>query len=206
MERDILELAKLIQAQAKTGLHFGSSDYEVERYEQIMDATVQLIAQLSAQEPEKIHMALHGESLYVTPKVDLRSVVFDERGRFLFVKEKVDGKWTLPGGFCDVGYSPAEVAVKETWEEAGIDVRPVRLLGVLDKRKHEHPKSLYYLYTIFMLCEKVGGDEKPGSETLDVQYFGLDELPDLSTYRITERQLAMMQPFFENRNMEPYFD
>ncbi|QSX08810.1 NUDIX hydrolase [Alkalibacter rhizosphaerae] len=206
MERDVLELAKMIQAQAKTGLHFVTNDYELERYEQIMDTTIQLIAQLSAQEPERIHMALHSESLYVTPKVDLRTVVFDDKGRFLLVKEKVDGKWTLPGGFCDVGFSPSEVAVKETWEEAGINVRPVRLLGVLDKRKHEHPKTLYYLYTIFMLCEKVGGVEQPGSETLDVQYFALDDLPELSTYRVTKRQLGMMEPFFHNRDLEPYFD
>lgn len=206
MKKDLLELAKLIQAQAKTGLHYVTNDYESERYAQIMDATVEMIAHLSDQEPEKISMALHSESLYVTPKVDLRSVVFDEKGRFLLVKEKVDERWTLPGGFCDVGFSPSEVAVKETWEEAGIHVRPVRLLGVLDKRKHEHPRSLYYLYTIFMLCEKIGGEEKPGSETLDVQYFSLEALPELSTPRTTERQLAMMQPFFHDRSMEPYFD
>jgi ADP-ribose pyrophosphatase YjhB (NUDIX family) len=206
MKRDLLDLAKMIQAQAKTGLHYVTSDYELERYGQIMDATIEMIARLSEQDPKPIHMALHGESLYVTPKVDLRTVVFDQDGRFLMVKEKVDGKWTLPGGFCDVGYSPSEVAVKETWEEAGIHVQPVRLLGVLDKRKHEHPKTLYYLYTIFMLCEKIGGEETPGSETTDVQYFGLEELPELSTYRVTQRQLSMMQPFFNNQHLEPYFD
>lgn len=206
MKRDLLELAKLIQAQAKTGLHYVTNDYELERYGQIMDATVEMIAHLSDEEPKKISMALHSESLYVTPKVDLRIVVFDEQGRFLLVKEKVDEKWTLPGGFCDVGFSPSEVAVKETWEEAGIHVRPVRLLGVLDKRKHEHPKTLYYLYTIFMLCEKIGGVETPGSETLDVQYFPLDDLPELSTYRTTHRQLAMMHPFFHDPHLEPYFD
>ncbi|MBF7097188.1 NUDIX hydrolase [Alkalibacter mobilis] len=206
MKDDIFELAKLIQAQAKTGLHFVDSDYEKERYMQIMDATVNIISTLSSHNPEIISMAFHSETLYVTPKVDLRSVVFNDQGKFLMVKEKVDGKWTLPGGFCDVGFTPGEVAVKETWEEAGIDVKPVKLLGVLDKAKHDHPKTLYYLYTIFMLCEKIGGVEKPGSETLDVGYFGLDELPELSIPRVTKKQLEMMHEFYVDINHEPYFD
>jgi ADP-ribose pyrophosphatase YjhB (NUDIX family) len=50
-----------------------------------------------------------------------------------------DGKWSLPGGWADVGYTPKEVIIKEFKEETGIDIIPERLLAVFDKRKHPHP-------------------------------------------------------------------
>ncbi|HCX64215.1 MAG TPA: ADP-ribose pyrophosphatase [Eubacteriaceae bacterium] len=206
MKQDIFELAKQIQAHAKTGLHFVNNEYEIDRYEQIMEASSNILSTLSDEHPKKVRVVMDTEKLYVTPKVDIRVVVFNENGEFLMVKEKVDGLWTLPGGFCDVGYAPSEVAVKETWEEAGIDVRPKRLLGVLDKSRHGHPKTYYYLYTIFMLCEKIGGEEKPGMETLDVAYHPLQNLPPLSQPRITPEQLEMMYQFYSNESAPPYFD
>lgn len=206
MKNDILELAKQIQAYCKTGLYYVSSDYEIDRYNQIMEASIQIMSMLSGEDPKKIYGLLDNDDLYITPKVDLRSVIFNEVGEFLLVQEKVDGKWTLPGGFCDVGYSPTEVAVKETSEEAGIDVKPVKLLGVLDKRNHNHPKSIYYLYTIYILCEKIGGQEKPGMETLDVRYFSINNLPPLSQPRTTEEQLKMMHKFYTGERTEAYID
>lgn len=206
MKNDILEWAKQIQAHCKTGLYYVKNDYEIDRYHQIMEASVNIMSLLSDEDPQKIKLILNHDDLYVTPKVDLRIVVFNELGEFLFVKEKVDGLWTLPGGFCDVGFSPSEVAVKETQEEAGIDVEPVRLLGVIDKKHYKHPRNIYYLYTIFILCKKVGGKEQPGMETLDVDYFSIDNLPPLSTYRITEEQLQMMHKFYTGERTEAYYD
>lgn len=60
---------------------------------------------------------------YQTPKVDIRAVIFNESGEILMVKEKVDGCWSLPGGWADVGYTPSEVAVKEVREETGLEVK-----------------------------------------------------------------------------------
>lgn len=206
MKNDILELAKQIQAYCKTGLYFVENEYEIDRYNQIMEASINIISQLSEEEPEKIKLFLDNDDLYITPKIDTRIVVFNEKGEFLFVKEKVDGCWTLPGGFCDVGYSPSDVAVKETMEEAGIQVKPVKLLGVIDKSNYSHPRNIYYLYTIFFLCEKIGGKEKPGIETLDVNYFSINNLPALSTHRITEEQLQMMYKFYTGERIDAYFD
>ncbi|MPW26295.1 NUDIX domain-containing protein [Alkalibaculum sp. M08DMB] len=206
MKNDILEWAKQIQSYCKTGLYYVENEYEIDRYNQIMEASVNIISLICDKEPEKISLSLSADDLYITPKVDLRIVVFNDKGEFLFVKEKVDNLWTLPGGFCDVGFSPSEVAVKETWEEAGIEVEPVKLLGVLDKKHYNHPRNIYYLYTIFLLCKKIGGIEKPGMETLAVEYFSLDNLPPLSTPRITKEQLEMMHGFYTGKQTEAFFD
>ncbi len=69
---------------------------------------------------------------YQTPKVDVRGVIFQD-GKLLMVREVIDGGWTVPGGWADVGYSPSEIAAKEVQEEAGITVKPLRLLAVLEQ-------------------------------------------------------------------------
>ena len=206
MKNDIFEWAKQIQAYCKTGLYYVKSEYEIDRYNQIMDASINIMSLLSDEDPEKLKINMNYENRYITPKVDLRIVVFDDHGKFLLVKEKVDGLWSLPGGFCDVGYSPSEVAVKETQEEAGIHVEPVKLLGVIDKKHYNHPRNIYYLYTIFILCKKIDGEEKPGMETLAVDYFPIDDLPQLSTNRVTEEQLQMMHKFYTGERTEAYYD
>ena len=82
--------------------------------------------------------------------------------------------------------------VKEVQEEAGLKVKVSRLLAVLDKKCHPHPLDLYYVYKLFFLCEEIGGELQVGMETSDVGFFGIDELPDLSTGRITKDQLIRM--------------
>jgi hypothetical protein len=73
---------------------------------------------------------------YVTPKVDVRGAVF--RGQeVLLVREALDGGWTLPGGWADVGESPARSVEREVWEEAGLRVHASRLVGVYDANRVE---------------------------------------------------------------------
>lgn len=71
------------------------------------------------------------ETGYPTPKVDIRAVIFEDN-KILLVKENSDDSWSLPGGWADIGLTPSEVAIKEVKEESGFDVKPVKLLGVLE--------------------------------------------------------------------------
>ena len=91
---------------------------------------------------DKLVGVFASEKGYQTPKVDVRGVVF--RGdKILMVRETIDGRWSVPGGWADVGLTPFEVAVKGSLEESGLEVVPVRLLAVLDKKCHNHPPDLY---------------------------------------------------------------
>lgn len=144
---------------------------------------------------------------YQTPKVDVRALIFNELGEILMVKEKVDGCWSLPGGWADVGYTPAEVAVKEVQEETGLEVKTVRVLGIFDKRNHPHPPEGWYVYKIFILCERIGGEiAKNTTETSDIQYFSLSNLPPLSEPRNIYSQIKMMFDYRDNANKEVYLD
>ena len=57
------------------------------------------------------------------------------------VRETADGRWTLPGGWIDLGESPAYAAEREVLEETGMKVTAEKLAAVFDKRRHDHPPA-----------------------------------------------------------------
>lgn len=186
-----LEWAKQIQAISQAGLAYSKDMYDLERFEMLRDLSVDIMNRYTEVETEKIRSLFAAETGYATPKVDVRGVVFQD-DRILLVKERIDGAWALPGGWADIGLSPKEVAVKEVKEESGLDVVPVRLMAVLDKKFHKHPPEPWHVYKMFILCEIAGGEAEPGMETMQVGFFGEDELPPLSTERNTLEQVGRL--------------
>ncbi|NIK68019.1 NUDIX hydrolase [Paenibacillus sp. BK720] len=205
MEPKWLEWAKQMQAIAQTGLTYAKDVYDIERYEALRRMSIEILAEYTSVSHEQIALAFASDKGYATPKTDIRAVVFQDN-KLLLVKEKIDGGWSLPGGWSDMGYSPKEIAVKETQEEAGFDTAAVRLLAVLDKKFHNHPPSPYHVYKMFILCEIIGGEATAGVETSDVGFFGIDELPELSIERNTLEQVQLMFEYLHNPNKEVIID
>lgn len=194
-----LDWARRLQALAQTGLTYASDPYDIERYEAIRRMAAEMAASRgTADEVAELERAFAGETGYATPKVDVRGVVFDAEGRLLLVRERSDGKWTLPGGWADVGASPAENVVREIFEEAGFQTRATRLLAVYDRSRHGHPPILHSVYKMFFLCEITGGEAAANgtTETDGVAFFARGEIPPLSTERVTAAQL---EDFFGQR-------
>jgi len=189
----LLRQAQRLQALAQAGLVFSKDPYDRERYEELRGISVTLLAELTDEPLEKIFRAFASDDGYPTPKVDVRAVLLREGPEVLLVREKLDaGRWTLPGGWADVGYSPFENAAKEVQEETGLLAKPVRLLALFDKRKHAHPPQPWYAYKAFIQCEVEGGSlVQHTQETAGARWFGADELPvlELSTERTTAWQL-----------------
>jgi ADP-ribose pyrophosphatase YjhB (NUDIX family) len=198
MSFDWLHIAKELQALAQAGIEFSENKYDLERYQQIREISVRIMHNYTDTPVEKIRDLFAFEKGYQTPKVDVRGVVFRE-GKILMVRETIDGMWTLPGGWADVGLSPFENTAKEVREEAGIEVEPVRLLAVFDKVKHPHTPDIYHIYKMFILCKDSGQVLKKGMETSDVGWFGRNEIPSaLSLPRITISQIETMFDYFDN--------
>ncbi len=200
-----IEIAKRIQALAQSGLHYSKNEYDIERYEELRNISIEIMSDFTQTDMEKVRNLFANEKGYQTPKVDVRAVVFRDN-KILMVKEKIDNCWSLPGGWADVCYTPSEVAVKETREEAGLEVKPIRLLGVLDKKEHPHPPCPYHIYKIFILCKIVGGKTMPGIETSDVQFFDRNNLPQLSVTRNTKSQINTLFEFLDNPKKQVIFD
>ncbi|MCC8144799.1 MAG: NUDIX hydrolase N-terminal domain-containing protein, partial [Tannerellaceae bacterium] len=178
------------------------SEYDTERYEELTTISDKLIALSTGVEENIIRECYTPMKEYVTPKVDIRAVVFNEKKEILLVKEKHDGCWSLPGGWADVGYTPKEVAVKEVKEETGLDVEAMKLLAVMDTKCHPHPPIPFYVYKFFILCKITGGTFTSAFDILDKGFFAKDQLPELSLERVLPEQI---QRFFQQQE-EVYLD
>src|SRR5690349_8999189 len=105
----LLLLAQRLQAIAQSGLTYATIPYDIERYEEIRQLSVRLLQELTDEPHEKILRVFASETGYQTPKVDVRAALFRDAEEILLVQERVDdGRWALPGGWADVGYTPGE--------------------------------------------------------------------------------------------------
>lgn len=209
MQPKWLEWAKALQSIAQTGLHYTAGVFDRDRYEQILDIAAEIVALHTGQPTETLRSAYALETGPGTPKTDVRGAVFQD-GALLLVREKLDGdRWTLPGGWADVNETPSESVVREIWEESGYYVRVVKLIGLYDPSRHDHPRTVYHRYTSFFLCELTGGAPAESIETSGVGFFREHELPEseaLSTGRVTRQQLLRCFEHFHNPNLPTDFD
>lgn len=198
--------AKKLAAISQNGLNFTRDPYDKLRFADVREIAAEMLARGAGVPPAQIIEVLAGEGGYATPKVDVRGVVF-RRGKILLVREKSDHRWTLPGGWADVGESPAECVVREIREESGFAAKTEKLLAVFDREKHGHrPKYLFHIYKLFFRCKIIGGRAKPGEETDAVRFFSADALPELSLPRVTAEQIAHFFQHAENPDWPASFD
>lgn len=200
-----LDMAKRLHALAQAGLEYSGNKYDLDRYHQIRQMSLEILEHFTDLTMEELTGVFSAETGYQTPKVDVRGVVFREN-KILMVRETIDGCWSVPGGWADVGLTPFEMAVKEVREEAGLEVIPVRLLAVLDKKRHNHPPDLFHIYKIFILCRETGGELQGGLETSETGFFGPHDFPPLSEQRITHEQIRLMYAYKEDPLRPAYCD
>ncbi|MFZ3577940.1 NUDIX hydrolase [Virgibacillus sp. DJP39] len=205
MSHKWLEWAKRIQSLSQAGLAFSKDVYDIERFEELRAISAEIMEEYTELDMKKINELFTNETGYQTPKVDVRGVVFHDN-KILMVKEKMDDRWSLPGGFCDIGLSPTENIVKEIKEESGYDVVHRKLIALVDTTKHDHPPLPYHYYKLFIHCEIVGGHASNGLETNGVKFFSKNNLPKLSTGRNTELQIDMLFDYLRNPNGDTVID
>ena len=203
---ELITLAQRIRAMSQTALTYSSNDYEIDRSNELIEISHRIKSIVSGVSEEEISACYIPVKEYITPKIDIRAVVFNDKNEILLVKEKADGRWALPGGWSDVGFTPTEIVIKETKEETGFDVRVVRLLAILDKRCYNHPSSTFYVYKLCFLCEITGGDDSLTFDILDRGFFALDNLPPLSLDRILPEQIEILDKLRNDPNSKVYCD
>ena len=196
MTDPIIEWAKELQSIAQAGLWYGRDEFDKERYQRVREIAAGMLAERTGLPVDKITDLFCNEAGYQTPKIDTRAAIFQE-GRVLLVQER-NGKWALPGGWCEYNLSPAENTRKEAKEEAGMDVEIVRLIAVQDRKKHNLPPYAYDIVKIFFLCRAIGGQFRENIETSASAYFDEDHLPPLAEEKNTKEQIAMC--FQSNRD------
>jgi ADP-ribose pyrophosphatase YjhB (NUDIX family) len=185
-ELDLVRWSEALAGIARTGLAFTESIYERERFEEVLKVAADMrVAAGHDQGRYDSDAVVRGwlESVgagvagYVTPKVAVGAIVGNDRGELLLIQRGDSGVWLYPTGWADIGYSPAEVVVKEVEEEAGIEVEPVRLVAVMDGLRLG--ASGLPFYSLVFQCRATGGELRPHPlETRDVGWFAEDALPE----------------------------
>jgi len=201
-----LTIATELKALSQAGRHFNQDPYEKQRYEKLQHLTARILEHHTDLDADTIISMLQKDTGYPTPKSDCRGVIFKDN-KILLVLESEDGGWTLPGGWCDVGSTPAENVVREVREESGYEVRVVKLLAVWDRNKQGHlPFYPFNIYKHFFLCEITGGSPMVSHETSEIGFFTEDHIPPLSLSRTLPHQIKRCFEHLRNPNLPTDFD
>jgi ADP-ribose pyrophosphatase YjhB (NUDIX family) len=196
---EVVHWARRLQAIAQTGLAYGEpTQYDRDRYAQVRRIAAEMLG--GANGAAALETVFAAEQGHATPKLDVRGAVF--RGdRILLVSELADdGRWTLPGGWADVGESPSSAVEREVLEESGYRTRTVKLVALYDRSRHGHDQNrdgewphVWHTWKVFFLCELVGDERTAlGAETGAAEFFPRDELPELSVARVTPEQIERL--------------
>ncbi|MEM7331215.1 MAG: NUDIX hydrolase [Chloroflexota bacterium] len=202
-----LKWLRELQSIAQIGLAYTKDPYDAERYEQLQKLTAVISAEQTAGASDEIANLFAQEKGYATPKIDVRGAVFRDN-QILLVREIADGgRWTLPGGWADVGDSPKTAVTREVYEESGFETEVVKLIAMLDRDQHPHPKMFTHTYKMFFLCQIVGGEATPSMETAEVAFFSHNEIPtDLSISRTLPQQIDLCFKHHNEPALQPVID
>jgi ADP-ribose pyrophosphatase YjhB (NUDIX family) len=201
-----LTWARSIQSIAQNGLFYAENDFDLERYLKLQQIAAHMVSYSADLDHADVLANFQLGDGYATPKVDVRGAVFNQQGEMLMVREKIDGGWTLPGGWADIGDVPSEAAEREVWEEAGYKVKARKLVGVYDTNR-DGELSFRHAYKLVFLCDLIGGEAATSSETTEVGWYPIEKIPQpFSGSRTNQRHIDDAYAAFRDPVLATVFD
>lgn len=204
MDEQLLDWAIEIQALAQAGLTYTKDPFDQERFERLRTIATEMLSVQSPIPTPHLRQLFAEEVGYPTPKLDTRAAIFSDN-KILLVQEK-NGLWSLPGGWVDIDQSIKENTVKETFEETGLKVEPLRIIAVQDRNKHNLPRYAYSVCKIFVECHLISGHFVKNIETIQIDWFSLYSLPTLAEEKNTKKQIEMCFEAHDNNDWNALFD
>ena len=203
----LIEISHELQAIASAGRLYTKNKFEKERYERVLELSAELLTiGVDGIDRKQAIDLFEKNDGYQTPKTETRAVILNEKDEVLLVKDH-DGKWALPGGWCEYNLTIRENTIKEAREECGLTVEPWRLVAVHFHRKRNNPDSFFSGFKYFVLCKNLGGSFEANIETTESAYFPLQGLPeDLNTHKGTPEQIALCIKAAHEEYWEPEID
>lgn len=201
----LIDWAREIQALAQTECHYAKDDFQRGRCRRLMEIAAEMIGRNTGIDFHSLAHAFGAQIGYATPKIDVRAAVFREN-RLLLVRERLDGGWTMPGGWADVGDAPSKAAEREAWEEAGFHVKARKVVGVYDANRLR-PMEVFHAFKIIFLCDIIDGEARPSNETSGVDFFPEQKIPpNFSGERTTARHIRDVFAALKNPEIPTVFD
>ena len=183
------EFIMKVHSISKIGLTYSKDPYALENYLELSELSSKMLKSFTNVDFKRPQY--FSKDLYPTPNVSVRMIILDDQQQVLLVKEKVDGGYTLPGGWADLFESPVEAIRKECLQEAGATVDVEKLSGVYHFDFHHHGSDQSQYVLVFK-----GRLTKPlqpfGHEITDVGFFSLNQLPKKLSFKIDRKDLIRM--------------
>ena len=199
---DFVKYLQRMIALTDTGLTFTKDPFDRERYEDLRSLLSEMLNQASDLDADEVAELLKPTSAYATPLMDVRAWIVEDE-KICLVRGQGENDWALPGGFGEVGYSPTENILKEIEEETGFKAKVERLLAVFDTNRFQL-QSKQYAKFVFE-CKLLDGQFQENQEIADLQFFAIDQLPNLSEKRITTEQIEILWQVYQGQR-EQYLD
>ena len=199
---DFVKYLQRMIALTDTGLTFTKDPFDRERYEDLRSLLSEMLNQASDLDADEVAELLKPTSAYATPLMDVRAWIVEDE-KICLVRGQGENDWALPGGFGEVGYSPTENILKEIEEETGFEAKVERLLAVFDTNRFQL-QSKQYAKFVFE-CKLLDGQFQENQEIADLQFFAIDQLPNLSEKRITKEQIEILWQVYQGQR-EQYLD
>lgn len=182
---------------AKIGLTYSKDGYALKDYKALEELTQKVFnnfMELDFSKPNYFE-----RNIYPTPNVSVRGVILSkDKTKVLLVKEKKDNAYSLPGGWADLYDSPKDAVIREVKEEAGVEIKVVRLAGVFNA-SFKHCLKCIPEYSLIFECELVKDLHCHDFDILDVNYFDLNKLPQLSLKMTKENFNRAINLVLENK-------
>ncbi|CIQ22280.1 MutT/nudix family protein [Streptococcus pneumoniae] len=199
---DFVKYLQRMIAITDTGLTFTKDPFDHERYEDLRGLLSEMLNQASDLDAEEVAEVLKPTSAYATPLMDVRAWIVEDE-KICLVRGQGENDWALPGGFGEVGYSPTENILKEIEEETGFKAKVERLLAVFDTNRFQLQSKQYTKFVFG--CKLLDGQFQENQEIADLQFFAIDQLPNLSEKRITKEQIEILWQVYKGQRKQ-YLD
>jgi len=128
---------------------------------------------LDGENRERLGCAACGFIVYVNPRLVVSTIPVADDGRVVLLRRGIEpgrGSWAQPGGFLEVDETVAEAAVRETFEETGLVVRPGEQVGLYTRLEAA-------VVVIVFEASVVGGEFRTNPEALEIEAFEPDRIP-----------------------------
>ena len=163
---------------AKIGLTFSKDPYAIDNYKELNELSKEMLEKFCDVKFDRPSM--FERDIYPTPSISSRTIITNDKGEILLVREANSGLWSMPGGWADLYDSPSQAAFNEVSQEAGIEPKIVRLVALLERTPFKSSKNVPEYVMVFEGSIDHKKFHEHCHETIDVKFFPMDQLPEMS--------------------------
>ena len=122
---------------------------------------------------ERLGCANCGFIAYVNPRLVVLTIPVTDDGKVVLIRRGIEpgkGWWAQPGGFLEVDETVNEAAIRETFEETGLVVKPGEIIGLYTRLEAA-------VVVLVFEAEVVSGEFRTNPEALEIEAFAPEAIP-----------------------------